>query len=128
MSVTGRRNPWAVKEVDPAVLERIAAGHTPDPVAVRMGVDIVGDPQREDDEGFNWTRSRCARNVADVVPGSTVVLGSSIGRRGLSAPGDAITSLSAAGPPLTLGGTSVAAPFVTGTIALPRTPRGLVRQ
>ena len=80
MSVTGRRNPWAVKEVDPAVLERIAAGHTPDPVAVRMGVDIVGDPQREDDEGFNWTRSRCARNVADVVPGSTVVLGSSIGR------------------------------------------------
>ncbi|MCE7979595.1 MAG: peptidase S8 [Caldilinea sp. CFX5] len=45
-------------------------------------------------------------------------LGSSIGRRGLSAPGDTITSLNAAGAPLTLGGTSVAAPFVTGTIAL----------
>src|SRR5262245_36680931 len=45
-------------------------------------------------------------------------LGGSIGRRGLTAPGDAITSLSAAGQPLTLGGTSVAAPFVTGTIAL----------
>jgi subtilisin family serine protease len=45
-------------------------------------------------------------------------LGSSIGRRGLSAPGDAITSLSAEGPPLTFSGTSVAVPFVTGTIAL----------
>lgn len=45
-------------------------------------------------------------------------LGSSIGRGGLRAPGDAVTSLSASGAPLTLGGTSVAAPFVTGTIAL----------
>jgi len=45
-------------------------------------------------------------------------LGSSIGRRGLTAPGDAITSLSTEVEPLTLGGTSVAAPFVTGTIAL----------
>jgi subtilisin family serine protease len=45
-------------------------------------------------------------------------LGSSIGRRGLSAPGDAITSLSAEEQPLTLGGTSVAVPFVTGAIAL----------
>jgi len=45
-------------------------------------------------------------------------LGSSIGRRGLCAPGDAITSLSTEGQPLTLGGTSVAVPFVTGAIAL----------
>jgi subtilisin family serine protease len=45
-------------------------------------------------------------------------LGSSIGRRGLGAPGDQITSLGAQGKPLTLGGTSAAAPFVTGAIAL----------
>ena len=45
-------------------------------------------------------------------------LGSSIGRRGLSAPGDGITSLGAEGEHLTLGGTSVAVPFVTGAIAL----------
>jgi len=45
-------------------------------------------------------------------------IGSSIGRRGLSAPGANITSLGTAGQPLTLGGTSVAVPFVTGAIAL----------
>jgi subtilisin family serine protease len=45
-------------------------------------------------------------------------LGSSIGRRGVGAPGDQITSLGANGKPLTLGGTSAAAPFVTGVIAL----------
>jgi subtilisin family serine protease len=45
-------------------------------------------------------------------------LGSSTGRRGLSAPGDGITSLGSEGQSLTFGGTSVAAPFVTGAIAL----------
>ena len=45
-------------------------------------------------------------------------LGNSIGRRGLGAPGDDITSLGATGDPLTLSGTSFAAPFVTGAIAL----------
>lgn len=45
-------------------------------------------------------------------------LGSSIGRRGLTASGDAITSLGAQSHPLTFSGTSVAVPFVTGTIAL----------
>ena len=44
--------------------------------------------------------------------------GNSIGRRGLSAPGDGITSISAAGKPPTFTGTSAAAPFVTGAIAL----------
>jgi subtilisin family serine protease len=45
-------------------------------------------------------------------------LGNSIGRWGLGAPGDGIISLGAGGKPLTLGGTSAAAPFVTGAIAL----------
>lgn len=45
-------------------------------------------------------------------------LGHSIGRRGLSAPGDNITSLGADGKSPTFSGTSAAAPFVTGTVAL----------
>jgi subtilisin family serine protease len=45
-------------------------------------------------------------------------LGSSIGRRGLAAPGENIASLGTRGNPGTFGGTSAAAPFVTGAIAL----------
>jgi subtilisin family serine protease len=45
-------------------------------------------------------------------------LGTSIGRRGLLAPGVAITSLGVDGQTLTSGGTSAAVPFVTGAIAL----------
>jgi subtilisin family serine protease len=45
-------------------------------------------------------------------------LGSSIGRRGLSAPGEGVSSVTTEGKPLASGGTSVAAPFVTGAIAL----------
>lgn len=45
-------------------------------------------------------------------------MGSSIGRRGLMAPGEAVTSLGALGEPVTSGGTSAATPFVTGTAAL----------
>ena len=52
------------------------------------------------------------------LPMSQSNFGSSIGRRGLSAPGENITSLGVEGNPLTLGGTSAAAPFVTGTTAL----------
>jgi subtilisin family serine protease len=45
-------------------------------------------------------------------------LGGSLGRRGLRAPDQGVTSLGSEGQPLTFGGTSVAAPFVTGTVAL----------
>jgi subtilisin family serine protease len=45
-------------------------------------------------------------------------IGSSIGRHGISAPGEAITSLGVAGQTVTSGGTSAATPFVTGTVAL----------
>jgi subtilisin family serine protease len=45
-------------------------------------------------------------------------LGSSIGRHGLTAPGDNITSLGTNGKSGTFGGTSAAAPFVTAAIAL----------
>jgi subtilisin family serine protease len=45
-------------------------------------------------------------------------LGSSIGRRGLMAPGEDVTSLGSDGKARSFGGTSAAAPFVTGAIAL----------
>jgi subtilisin family serine protease len=51
-------------------------------------------------------------------PMSQSNLGSSIGRRGLGAPGEGIESLGPKGVTLTLGGTSFAAAFVTGAAAL----------
>jgi subtilisin family serine protease len=50
-------------------------------------------------------------------PMSLSNLGASIGRCGLGAPGEAVTSLGVT-EPLTMGGTSAATPFVTGAIAL----------
>ncbi len=73
-------NPWLVEKVDEEVVERLAARHTPNPRAVELGVDIVGDPHHEDDAGRNWALLSDARSLRDLVPGSAVVMGSSIGR------------------------------------------------
>ncbi|MGH9405664.1 MAG: S8 family serine peptidase [Terriglobia bacterium] len=51
-------------------------------------------------------------------PSGASNMGRSIGARGLSAPCENITSLAANGAPQSLTGTSAAAPFVTGAIAL----------
>jgi len=51
-------------------------------------------------------------------PAHQTNLGGSLGRHGLRAPDEGVTSLGSEGQPLTFGGTSVAAPFVTGAIAL----------
>ena len=45
-------------------------------------------------------------------------LGRSIGRSGLAAPGEGVTSVGSNGEPARLAGTSIATPFVTGTIGL----------
>lgn len=73
-------NPWLVEEVDQELVERLEARHTPSARALEMGVDIVGDPHREDDGGHNWAVLSDARSVRELVPGSAVVMGSSIGR------------------------------------------------
>jgi subtilisin family serine protease len=58
-------------------------------------------------------------------------LGASIGRRGLSAPGDRIRGLGSDGRVTTMSGSSVAVPFVSGTVALlcsvfPQTSRSAI--
>jgi hypothetical protein len=42
-------NPWYVERVEPSAVERLTAKHEPNPEAVAQGVDLVGDPHREDD-------------------------------------------------------------------------------
>lgn len=51
-------------------------------------------------------------------PTAETNLGRSIGQRGISAPGEHVTGLRPDGTRAVFGGTSAAAPFVTGTIAL----------
>ena len=79
MTVTAH-SPWTVDAVDRSTVDHLAASHRPDPLALELHVDIVADPHREDDDGNVWAKLGEARNVADVVPGSAVVIGSHAGR------------------------------------------------
>ncbi len=80
MTERGGKPAWYVEPLDERTVERFAVHYWPyaDPVA--MGVDVVGDPHRESDDGYNWTLLSYARNVAYVAPGSAVVMGSAVGR------------------------------------------------
>lgn len=71
---------WVVDEIDDDTVERLAASHRPDPLAVELGVDLVADPNREDDDGYVWSRLHAARDVRVVTPGQAVVIGSDLGQ------------------------------------------------
>lgn len=76
--------PWTtpgtrVERIDPDIVERLASKHEPYPKAVAMDVDIQGGPHAQDNDGHNWSVLSRARNVADMVPGSEVIMGSIIG-------------------------------------------------
>lgn len=91
--------------------------------AARRGVVVVAAAGNQGSMGSSSLTRHPA--VIPVVASNTAGLplahsnlGASIGRRGLAAPADSITSLSPGAGTQTGSGTSVAAPFVTGALAL----------
>lgn len=74
------RSPWRIEHIGDAIVDRLARAHTPDPLAVELGVDLVADPHSEGDDGNVWTLLCSARNVRDVTAGSAVVIGTHAGR------------------------------------------------
>jgi subtilisin family serine protease len=72
------------------------------------GTDITGHPWVIPAVGYD----------ASGRPSRLSSFGDSIGRRGLGAPGEGVVSLAPPATTAVYGGTSVAAPFVTGAIAL----------
>jgi subtilisin family serine protease len=91
--------------------------------AMRRGVIIVAAAGNQNIVGSTlitrhpWVipTAACDR---EGLPSGYSNLGLSIGARGLRAPGDGVISTRADGQSLSSSGTSVAAPFVTGTVAL----------
>lgn len=143
-SLNGQMPSAKPDELAAAILDCIRAGtHVVNLSAALVQPSLTGQHKLE--EALNYAASRGVIIVAAAgnqgVVGSTTItrhpwvipivacdlrgkpldysnLGNSISRRGLSAPGDNITSVGANGSSLTLSGTSAAAPFVTGAIAL----------
>ncbi len=142
---SNKRTPSATpEELAIALLDCVNAGaHIINLSAALMQPSLTG--QRRLEEALDYAASRGVIIVAAAgnqgVVGSTVItrhpwvipvvacdlqskplddsnLGNSISRRGLSAPGDNITSVGINGQSLTFSGTSAATPFVTGAIAL----------
>jgi subtilisin family serine protease len=91
--------------------------------ALRRGVVVVAAAGNQGAVGGSvitshpWVIPVVAYDDAGGRPMGISNLGASIGRCGLGAPGEAVTSLGVTNP-LTMGGTSAATPFVTGAVAL----------
>jgi subtilisin family serine protease len=94
-------------------------------LALRRGVTVVASAGNDAGVGGSvLTRHPAVVPVAACDLSGRVLgystLSSSIGRRGVLAPGVALASTSSVPGPATISGTSVAAPLVTGTLALLR--------